>query len=117
MSWDWQGVDTPSKLAELTKKGKVEMTIKDGSKKGKEKVHRFKVQKKTAETKKEEKPKELAKAEANNPIKEEVDLMTSADTSASRDVMAWVEDMKQQLERVGFTVEPIGGFSVEDLKY
>ena len=164
---DWQGVDTPSKLAELTKKGKVEMTIKDGSKKDKPKTHRFKVVKKT-DVKKEPEKQEL-KAEANNPIKEEsahklpsakeilekaqqlymkdngrmdyqegvgtnlpernelaeegylqkakLALMTSEDTVASRQVGDYVENLRTELNKLGFEVIPMEGFSVEDLKY
>jgi hypothetical protein len=68
---DWQGVDTPSKLAELTKKGNVEMVVKDASKKDKPKTHRYKIKPKNDSKKEPEKPKELAaKEEANNPIKE-----------------------------------------------
>lgn len=169
--YDWQGIDTPDKLAGLAKeKGSVEMTIKDGSAKDKPKTHRYKVVKKT-EAKKEdaEKPKELAKSEDNNTIlekpthklpsqkeilekaqamymaenfkpkyndsapevlptkgelseegylqKAKLDLMTSEDTQASRQTLDYVDNLRGQLEKIGFTIEPIAGFDVSDLQY
>jgi hypothetical protein len=46
-----------------------------------------------------------------------LDLMTKTDTKASRDVMDYVEGIKNELEKIGFTVEPLAGFDVTDLKY
>lgn len=49
--------------------------------------------------------------------KAKLDLMTKTDTKASRDVMDYVDGIRQQLEKIGFTVEPIAGFDVSDLQY
>ncbi len=46
-----------------------------------------------------------------------LDLMTKTDTKASRDVMDYVDNVRQELEKIGFTVEPIAGFDVSDLQY
>jgi hypothetical protein len=43
--------------------------------------------------------------------------MTSEDTQASRQVMDYVDNLKQQLEKIGFTIEPIAGFDSADLQY
>ena len=44
-------------------------------------------------------------------------LMTSEDTQASRQTMDYVDNLRQELEKIGFTVEPIAGFDVSDLQY
>lgn len=49
--------------------------------------------------------------------KAKLDLMTKTDTKASRDVMDYVDGLRQELEKIGFTVEPIAGFDVSDLQY
>jgi hypothetical protein len=49
--------------------------------------------------------------------KAKLDLMTKTDTKASRDVMDYVDNIRQELEKIGFTVEPMQGFDVSDLKY
>jgi hypothetical protein len=168
--WDWPGVDTPSKLAELTRKGNVELVVKDSSKKDKLKTHRYKIKKKDA-NKELKKKQELAKADVvmfNVPLAEKghklptekeilaeaqrlyqkenfkaihnesmpeqmptkgelqeegllnaakLNLMTSQDTQASRSVLDYVDGLRQQLEKIGFTVEPIAGFDVSDIQY
>lgn len=167
--YDWQGIDTPDKLAFLAKeKGSVEITVKDASAKDKPKTHRYKIKPKTEAKKEEaEKPKEL-KAESNNPIigsshklptekeilakaqelyqkenfksineesmpetlptkgelseegylqKAKLALMTSQDTVASRKTMDYIDNLRGELEKIGFTIEPIAGFDVSDLQY
>lgn len=44
-------------------------------------------------------------------------LMTSQDTQASRSVMDYVEGLRAELNKIGFEVIPMEGFSVEDIKY
>jgi hypothetical protein len=44
-------------------------------------------------------------------------LMTSEDTQASRVTMDYVEGLRAELNKIGFEVIPMEGFSVEDLKY
>ena len=44
-------------------------------------------------------------------------LMTSEDTVASRQVGDYVENLRTELNKLGFEVIPMEGFSVEDLKY
>lgn len=44
-------------------------------------------------------------------------LMTSEDTVASRKTMDYVGGLRTELEKIGFMVIPMEGFSVEDLKY
>ena len=44
-------------------------------------------------------------------------LMTSQNTVASRQTFDYVEGIKNELEKIGFTVVPVEGFSVEDLRY
>lgn len=161
--YDWQGIDTPDKLAGLAKKGSVRIVVKDGNTK---KTHHFKIAEKTE---KKESEKELAKSEDNNPIlekpthklpsqkeilekaqamymaenfkpkyndsapevlptkgelaeegylqKAKLDLMTSEDTQASRQTLDYVDNLRGQLEKIGFTIEPIAGFDVSDLQY
>jgi hypothetical protein len=220
--WDWKGVDTPSKLAELTKKSNVEIVVKDESIKEKPKTHRYKVLRKDLakkETEKElkrlEKEQEKVKAKSASakdrenykrdldrlfregkiskevyerarlneiealvkaepdvvnftvpiidshklPTQKEIydkaaemymaenfkpkhgesmpetlptkgelseegylqaaklDLMTSEDTQASRKVLDYVDGLRQELEKIGFTVEPISGFDSSNLQY
>jgi hypothetical protein len=164
---DWPGVDSPSKLSELAKKGNVEMVVKDVSQKDKPKTNRFKIREKT--DKDVDKPKELAKSDDNNPIlekpthkmpsqdeifrkaqalymaekfkpkyndsepevlptrgelaeegylqKAKLALMTSEDTQASRATFDYIDNLRGQLEKIGFTIEPIAGFDVSDLQY
>lgn len=44
-------------------------------------------------------------------------LMTSEDTEASRKTFDYVDNVRQELERIGFTVVPMEGFSSEDLQF
>jgi hypothetical protein len=46
-----------------------------------------------------------------------LDLMTSEDGRASRSVMDYVDNLRQELEKIGFTVEPVAGFDVTNLQY
>ena len=46
-----------------------------------------------------------------------LNLMTSTDTKASRQTMDYIENMRAELNKIGFEVIPMEGFSVEDLKY
>jgi hypothetical protein len=49
--------------------------------------------------------------------KAKLDLMTKSDTKASRQVGDYVENLRAELNKIGFEVIPMEGFSVEDLKY
>jgi hypothetical protein len=49
--------------------------------------------------------------------KAKLDLMTSEDTQASRATFDYIDNLRGQLEKIGFTIEPIQGFSSEDLQY
>jgi hypothetical protein len=49
--------------------------------------------------------------------KAKLSLMTSQDTVASRQTMDYIDNLRQQLEKIGFDIVPINGFSVEDLQY
>lgn len=44
-------------------------------------------------------------------------LMTSEDTEAARQTFDYVDNIRTELEKIGFTVIPIEGFSVEDLSF
>ena len=44
-------------------------------------------------------------------------LMTSQDTVASRQTMDYVENIRNELQKIGFDVVPISGFDVSDLKF
>jgi len=44
-------------------------------------------------------------------------LMTSEDTEASRQTFGYVDNIRQELEKIGFTVIPMEGFSSEDLQF
>jgi hypothetical protein len=46
-----------------------------------------------------------------------LDLMTKSDTKASREVFGYIDNLRGQLEKIGFTIEPISGFDVSDLQY
>ncbi len=46
-----------------------------------------------------------------------LDLMTSENTKASRQVFDYVDSLRGELEKIGYTVIPLEGFNVEDLKY
>lgn len=46
-----------------------------------------------------------------------LNLMTSDDTVASRQTLDYVDNVRVELEKIGFTVIPIEGFSSEDLSF
>jgi len=46
-----------------------------------------------------------------------LNLMTSDDTVASRQTLDYVDNIRVELEKIGFTVIPIEGFSSEDLTF
>jgi hypothetical protein len=49
--------------------------------------------------------------------KAKLDLMTSEDTQASRATFDYIDNLRGQLEKIGFTIEPIAGFDVSDIQY
>jgi hypothetical protein len=49
--------------------------------------------------------------------KAKLDLMTSQDGKASREVFDYVDHLRGELEKIGFTVTPLSGFDVSDLQY
>lgn len=46
-----------------------------------------------------------------------LNLMTSDDTVAARQTLDYVDNIRVELEKIGFTVIPIEGFSVEDISF
>ena len=46
-----------------------------------------------------------------------LNLMTSDDTVTSRQTLDYVDNIRVELEKIGFTVIPLEGFSVEDLSF
>ncbi len=46
-----------------------------------------------------------------------LNLMTSDDTEASRQTFDYVDNIRAELEKIGFTVIPIDGFSVDQLSF
>jgi len=162
---DLEGVDTPNnkdkaKISEKTRKFKV---VKKEQKKAE-----VEKELKKAEEKTKAEVKELAKAEANNPIIEsnhklpseaeilaeaqrlyqqenfkpiheetmpetmptkgelseegylqtaKLNLMTKGDTKNERQVFDYVENIRNELQKIGFDVVPISGFDSVDLQF
>jgi hypothetical protein len=46
-----------------------------------------------------------------------LDLMTKSDTKNERQIFDYVEGLRSELNKIGFEVIPMEGFSVEDLKF
>ena len=57
-------------------------------------------------------PEESELREEGYLKKAQLDLLTKEDTKASRQVMDYVGNLKNELEQIGFTVVPIEGFSL-----
>jgi hypothetical protein len=49
--------------------------------------------------------------------KAKLSLMTKTDTKASRETFDYIDSLRQKLEGLGFTIEPIAGFDVSDIQY